>query len=107
MERRETVEKGYLLKPGESVSFTPRNIEAAVPTPLIRKTKRYLLKREFVQEAGTGGDHENWRSPQGAPLKLNPDNHDRKVLDWPSFEDCAKLLGTNTHDLYIDIMSPR
>lgn len=107
MEERKTVEADYLLKSEDIVSFTPRNVEAAVHTPSIRKTKKYLIKQGFMQEAGTGGDHQNWRSPQGAPLKFNPDNHDNKVLDWPSFEDYAKLLDTSTHDLYIAIMSPK
>lgn len=106
MEKRETVETDDLLKPDDCVSITPRNIEAAAPTPLLRKTRTYLLKQGFTQEAGTGGDHENWRSPQGAPLKLNPDNKDKKVLDLASFKACATLLNTNINDLYMAIMSP-
>lgn len=100
MEKRESVEMNYLIKPDDYVSITPCNIEASAPTCELRKLRKYLRHLEWVQEAGTVGDHENWRSPNGLLLQLNPNKRDSKVADFASHKKCAEILGVKQHILY-------
>lgn len=96
----EVTDMSHLLEPDDIVSFTPRNVEASAPTCELRKLRRHLRHLGWVQEDGTVGDHENWRSPGNLLLQLNPDKQDSKVADLASHKKCAAILGISSHTLY-------
>ena len=100
---REELEMDYFLQQEDYIAISPRNIEAAAPTCEIRKLRKYLRHLGWVPEAGTVGDHENWRSPNDVVLQLNPDKQDSKVVDYASHRKCAMILGMNWQTLYENV----